>query len=58
MYDDTFNAKDYVEKNCSSYIYGLQSCHDMQTIENDSNLTYEQKEAAQAELRHLASVYY
>lgn len=57
MYDD-FNASQYVRDNCSNYIYGLTSDKDITTIQNDSNLTFEQKQEATQELERLSSLYY
>lgn len=54
----TFDAKGYVEKNCSSYICGLVSSNDLDTIKNDKNLTSEEKEAAIRELNHKATMHY
>lgn len=58
MYDATFDANDYVKKNCSNYLYGLQSESDISKIENDSTLTSAQKEAAKRELKRLSDFYY
>lgn len=57
MYDD-FDAKQYVSDNCSSYIYGLTSDKDRETIQNDSNLTFEQKQEATRELEWKSMMYY
>lgn len=57
MYDD-FDAKQYVSDNCSSYIYGKVSDKDRETIQNDSHLTFEQKQEATQELEWKSMIYY
>jgi len=59
VYPDTsFDPKSYVEQTCSSQIYGIVSASDLDAIESDSSLTFEQKEAAKSELSHQADLYY
>lgn len=58
-YSDTFfDPKSYVDRNCHNQIYGIVSATDIDTIDNDPNLTFEEKEATKSELRHQADIYY
>lgn len=53
-----FDPSDYVHENCTSQIYGLVTERDLEAIERDPYLTYEQKEEAKRELEHQATMYY
>lgn len=55
---DVFNASEYVRRNCKSQIYGLVSDRDIETIERDSDLSWEEKEEAKTELERQARRYY
>lgn len=59
-YSDTqpFSASDYARNKCPSYIYGIVLPEEMQAIDNDPNLSYEQKAAAKSEADYLAWMNY
>lgn len=59
-YSDTqpFSASDYVRSNCHSYIYGIVSTDEIKAIDNDPNLSYEQKAAAKSEADYMAWMNY
>lgn len=54
----TFDAEKYVREHCSSYITGIPSSKDKDTIRNDPNLTSDQKQEALRRLEHLSLMYY
>ena len=54
----SFDPGTYVTENCTSYIYGVLSDADINTIKQDPHLTSSQKEAAIEELKHKSDLYY
>lgn len=54
----TFDAEKYVREHCTSYITGIASPKDKDTIRNDPNLTSAQKQEALSRLEYLSLMYY
>lgn len=54
----SFDAESYVRNACGDYIFGVVSARDIARIDDDSSLTFVEKEAAKSELRHQADMNY